>query len=994
MSRRRPAASLFVVSQAISHRDNGINSGPWWTGALTAAERRWTVQGRPRWAELVDHAVATGPVSAEGAVPADWPDAFAWVFRPLMRIARDRVIRAALDGKVDAETVAAGFDRQLGRRLASLSARTLVLELNIERVSGRLAGDTAHERFADFIRAQAGTDRLVQLFAEYPVLARLLGQACDHTADAQVELIERFNADRELIVARLLGGVDPGQLVDIQTGTGDTHQRGRSVSILRFADGRKVVYKPRSLELHRHFGGLVGWLNSKVLGLGLRTVDSVGRTGYGWLEFVEHRPCTQITEVDRFYRRQGALLALLYAIDAADIHYENLIACADQPVLVDVETLFHPMLEQPTATGPDPAARVLASSVHRMALLPQMLLGEHGAVDVSALGGDKGVQYPEDSVTWDGVGTDAMRLVRRRGEFRGAVNRPRIGAVDVEPAEYRTAMLGGFREGYDAIVRHRSELIGLLTACTNDEIRIVVRPSQVYATLLDESTHPDVLRDATQRERVFDALTLDSACDLARQRLIPSELADLWAGDIPLFTSKPGSRDLWAADGECLPDLLEGPGLATVVLKIAAMDEVDRYDQEWLISASLATRAKPMEHRTGETRPRAGTSAIPDPQRLLSAACGIADEIGARAMHGDGRANWLGLEPIVDKHWAVLPMGAGLAHGYCGVALFLAQLADLTGVQRYAELARDAVRPVPRLIDQLITEPELGVTIGCGGTHGLGGISYAVARLGNLLDDPEIRSWLPAVVDLTRAATDDELACFAAGSAGGLAAMLAVHTETGLPAAGRLAWDFADRLVEQAHTVPCTCTDMPMAGFAHGHTGIGWALQRFANTGAGEPYAEVGQAILDAEVPDASDLSWCSGLAGFAMATADSPDDWSHTLAGHHPLRDMSLCHGELGVTEALMILGDRGHKEAALAATHHAGLLLGAIDRGGVRCGTPTVSSPPACSTASPESATACSASVSATESPRFCSWNQPRKPSPSAENPLLLESLPAQRK
>jgi type 2 lantibiotic biosynthesis protein LanM len=903
---------------------------------LTAAERRWTVQGRPRWAELIDEAVASGPVSAEGAVPCEWPDAFAWIFRPLLRIVRDRVARAATSGKVDAESVAEAFEHQLGRRLAGLAARTLVLELNVERVSGRLAGDTAKERFADFIRSQAGTERLTALFAEYPVLARLLGQACQHAADAYVELLERLDVDRELIVMRLLGGSDPGDLVEVQTGTGDSHQRGRSVAILYFADGRKVVYKPRSLDLHRHFGGLVSWLNSKVLGLGLRTVESFNRPGYGWLEFVEHRPCTQVAEVDRFYRRQGALLALLYAVDGADVHYENLIACGDQPVLVDVETLFHPMLEQPTATGPDPAARVLASSVHRMALLPQMLLGEHGAIDVSGLGGDKGSFYPSDTVSWAGVGTDAMRLVRRRGEFRGATNRPRLGLTDVEPAEYRAAMLGGFREGYDAIVRHRSELIGLLTACTNDEIRIVARPSQVYATLLDESTHPDVLRDAVHRERVFDALTIDSACDLARQRLIPSELRDLWAGDLPMFTSKPGSRDLWAADGECLPDLLEGPGLATVVLKIAAMDEVDRYDQEWLISAALATRARPVDHRTGETRPRAGTSAIPDPQRLLSAACGIADEIGARAMHGDGRANWLGLEPVIDKHWAVLPMGAGLAHGYCGVALFLAQLAELTGVQRYAELARDAVRPVPRLIDQLITEPELGLTIGCGGPHGLGGISYALARLGNLLDDPEIRSWLPAVVDLTRAATDDELACFAAGSAGGLAAMLAVHTETGLPSAGRLAWDFADRLMEQANAVPCTCLDTPSAGFAHGHTGIGWALQRFAATGAGEPYAEVGQAILDAEVPDGSDLSWCSGLSGFAMARRDTPDEWARTLAEHAPLRDMSLCHGELGVTEALMVLGERGHFEAASAATRHAGVLLGAIDRGGVRCGTP----------------------------------------------------------
>ena len=44
----------------------------------------------------------------------------------------------------------------------------------------------------------------------------------------------------------------------------------------------------------------------------------------------------------RFYHRQGALLALLYVLDGTDMHYENLIAVGEQPVLVDVETLFHP----------------------------------------------------------------------------------------------------------------------------------------------------------------------------------------------------------------------------------------------------------------------------------------------------------------------------------------------------------------------------------------------------------------------------------------------------------------------------------------------------------------------------------------------------------------------------------------------------------------------------------------------------------------------------
>ena len=66
-----------------------------------------------------------------------------------------------------------------------------------------------------------------------------------------------------------------------------------------------------------------------------------------------------------FYRRQGVLLALLYLLGMTDIHHENLIACADQPVLVDVETLLHPDLPVPTA-APDPAARALRTSVTMM----------------------------------------------------------------------------------------------------------------------------------------------------------------------------------------------------------------------------------------------------------------------------------------------------------------------------------------------------------------------------------------------------------------------------------------------------------------------------------------------------------------------------------------------------------------------------------------------------------------------------------------------------
>ncbi|NED33318.1 lanthionine synthetase LanC family protein, partial [Streptomyces sp. SID8499] len=73
------------------------------------------------------------------------------------------------------------------------------------------------------------------------------------------------------------------------------------------------------------------------------------------------------------------------------------------------------------------------------------------------------------------------------------------------------------------------------------------------------------------------------------------------------------------------------------------------------------------------------------------------------------------------------PCGADLGHGYPGVALFLAELAALTGADRYAGTARAALRPLPRLLDRLaaLADEDLGA-VGSGAFTGLGGILYAL----------------------------------------------------------------------------------------------------------------------------------------------------------------------------------------------------------------------------------------------------------------------------
>ncbi|MFJ6215469.1 type 2 lanthipeptide synthetase LanM [Streptomyces sp. NPDC092296] len=944
----------------------GLGPEAWAALAGEPAERLAARTGKPGWAVFVEEAIASAPVAPEFAPPvaADSAAVFAPVFRPFVDAAVRR-LAAQAGGAEPAELtlLAERFGDWLGGRLVGLAARTLVAELGAARAADRLTGGRPADRFADFLARVGSRAGLAALCADYPVLARLLGQTCLRTGLAAAELLVRLAGDRAAIVAKLLGGTDPGPLTRVELGRGDPHQQGRSVALLRFANGSTVVYKPRTLAQHVFLDRMAAWLDTKVPGLGLRTPRTVPGEDYGWVEYVEYATCRSLTEVDLFYRRHGALLALAYTVEGVDLHCENLVAHRDQPVLVDVETLLHPTLCEATNIGPDPAAAAHSASVHRTCLLPQLMVGELGAVDISALGGAPGGDFPNARMAWEDAGTDTMRLVRRPAPFAGARNRPR-GSTGGGPADHLEALLTGFRVGYEAIVAHRDELLapnGPLAGAADAVGRLVARPTMLYATLLEESTHPDLLRDGLGRDAVLSVLWTESADDPARRRLVEHEIADLWDGDVPLFQHRPTETVLRASDGTRVGDVLETSGLDSALSKIAAMGALDRHDQEWIISASLAaTRpdaATPHHRSASPAHP--SPAAVPDPSKLLAAACGLADEIAARAARADGRANWLGLEPV-DAHWTVLPMGAGLAQGYCGVALFLAQLGALTGSALYTDLARQAVAPVPGLVAALAADPELSRAVGPGGFEGLGGIGYAVARLATLVDDG-IADCLPTVLDaLAVAALDDPdaRADVSAGLAGALAALHTIHRERALPAAAALADRVADRLLAAAR--PDRSGRCPSAepGFMLGSAGVGWALLRHARlTGDGaRQHGDAGRELLGAafDAAPAENLGWCSGLSGVLLAAADGigpdrfgPDGFGpggigrfdapvRQLIAHPPLADLSLCHGELGLAEALAVLADRGHQGARTGLASRVGLVLGTLRQQGHRCGTP----------------------------------------------------------
>jgi type 2 lantibiotic biosynthesis protein LanM len=940
---------------------DGSVSPDWWLGAL----RKGEPSSRPDWVNAAEQAVADA--APLGALPPldSWPDAFALPFRPFAATVRDALIESAvrylppeyIDPVATADTYAAALER----RLARIAVRILVHELDKARAANSLSGADGRQRFEDFLRRWSTPQELAGLFAQYPVLARLLGTTAGLASEAGSELLARFAEDRAQVVRVLLQGDDPGPVMSIEPGLGDLHRRGRSVSAVVFADGRRVVYKPRSQEAYRLFGEVVAWLNEKVPQPGLRAASVVSRPGYGWMEFIAGRPLPTAAAARSFYQREGVLLSALYAMHATDIHCENLIACGDQPVLIDVETLFHPTLPMPRTTQPDPAAEALNASVCRASVLPNVTAGEEGLLDRSGMGGDPGQPLPDAMLDWDPPATDTMQLIRRRSIFNGTGNRPEFDGRLIEPADYESAVLEGFRAGYGAITAARDSFAQLIAARGDLESRAVFRPSSGYARLLDESTNPSLMGDAGDRDAALDVLRQASAQHPLWRRLAEHEIEDLWAGDIPLLTGRPAVRDIWTSAGRRLPDLLGQSGLRTSLDKIAAMSEVDRNDQEWLISASLATRRPDNGHRGAAPRREAVDAVAAEPGRLLAAACGLADQIVARGMtcRGDQasrRMNWVTLQLVEDTRWMVLPMGAGLADGYLGVALFFAQLAHLTGIDRYAEVARRAIGALPELLSVLADTPELLAAVGCGGMEGLGGISYGLARVSVLLGDPEIRTWADSAVELAAAAMrlPGVPPGWTAGAAGCLAAMTAIRAELGSAVAADTARACAGLLSELVEETDGRCAPVgaPLRqGFAAGPAGIGWALSRFAAADGGIRYSRSGLLATwragETAIPGTGQEppGWCSGTAGLLLARSLLVEDTGLAglrpgltfLSGRQALSDLSLCHGELGIAEAhILLAGITGDSDAMRACRHRAGLILGAIERDAHYCGTP----------------------------------------------------------
>lgn len=885
------------------------------------------------------------------------------------------------------------FEPSLWSQLLTRAAKVVILELNVARVRGELAGATPELRFADFVRQLRETGLRQRILEEYPVLARLLVDAADNWVHAAAEFLGHLACDAPRLRHALTGGAELGTLTHVSAGAGDLHRQGRSVIIATFSSGARLVYKPRPLAADACFAALLEWVNARGQVPPLRGIRTLSIETHGWAEFVSAAPCTSAEEVARFYERFGAYLALLHALEATDFHYENVIASGEHPMLVDLEAVFHPRTARvERANDPEWLGwTALQQSVLRAGVLPfrSFASGESSGLDLSAVGGAGGQRTPNRHPVLAAAGTDEMHLRRDYGVLPDSRNRPTLGGRLADPRQYADRIRTGFGATYRLLLKHRDDLLapgGPIDTFADVPIRIVLRPTHHYALILAESYHPDVLRDALERDRLLDRLWVAIPARPDLERVVQWEHADLAAGDVPMFTSTPSNRDVYTAGGERIAEFFEETGLEAALARIRTMSEDDLVRQQWIVNASLVGLT-PGRHENapvpaGVRAPRGHVSA-PAPEACIDAARLVGHRLSSLALRRGDQVGWLGLTLVRERDWLIQPVGADLYGGTLGIAFFLAHLADVSGDTEHERLARAVVAQVmQRLSDVLEGRPAAASPAGSIGAFGaLGGAVYALSHLAALWRDHSLLDVADAMAERAeREIEGDRQLDLIGGVAGLIAALAALDTARGGGPAPAVIRACADRLVatatEAGPGVAWTTVLrawQPLVGFSHGASGMAHALfiagatlgeARFRDTALAalryerstlDPTRENWPDFRVLDEPKSRPLAapvmwaWCHGAPGIGLARLAATAHVDHAevandlvLALESTARNAfgtndCLCHGDLGNLEPLIRareVGYRGDWESTLET--QAARLVSRLVRGEWRCGIP----------------------------------------------------------
>ncbi len=755
-----------------------------------------------------------------------------------------------------------------------------------------------------------------ELNSSYPILKQKIQTATQNWRNNTTNIISRWNNDKAEITQVIFNSGSIGNFVALGSQQGDEHENGQQSLIIELSCGRKLAYKPRCLDIEQNFYAFAQQLGFSEL----YQPRYLSKKNYGWMEYIPHKQCKSIEQVADYYYQAGLLLSLLYTLEAVDIHHGNIIARGCQPVIIDLETLFHHREDSINNKNDDLASLNLGNhTVLKTHFIPQYLTLETEK-ELAAI-------FPVFEK-----------------ETPAKITVPQLNNKPIAVNDYTEQFLNGFRAGYSRIVENKNILLstdGPLSLFVDCSARYVCRPTKTYNRLILASSHPKYLQSEPDQNLLFEKLNIDVEDRQFMASLVNSEKDCLFKAEVPRFTHKVDKKAI-SLNGKVITDkFFSLSGVELSQRKISGMNAKDLAGQIQLIKHSFElANPQPTRHCPNIIiKPEMSFAKLCE-----TAAFSIGQFLQLEAMHHQDGKIWPMFTHDTQGRVCLDPTNRSLYGGNLGIYLFCAHLQN-----RFSEFTNRAA-----LINT--TKEQLAHTINshhlqneCGGFEGLASSLYVISHLIKLWPEQQ---WLEHYGQqllglLTPMVNPAPKLDIISGSAGAILSLISYYQQTRNKLSLDIANSFGNHLVSTFHSDgqigwPIENGNV-LSGFAHGNAGIGYALMCLADVADNEFFTRCALMALEYESnqylheianwPDKrfetefeqkedAMTAWCHGAVGIGMSRLglkyktkkQLPDFFdldieralSH-LSNQPIIKSENLCHGNFGNFELLIMANEQG---------------------------------------------------------------------------------------
>jgi len=686
----------------------------------------------------------------------------------------------------------------------------------------------------------------LNLFKIYPALARLIAVRIGFWVGSSSEFILRLHKDIDSIQTFYFKDQKLGNAYLLLQSVGDQHDGGRSVVIIQFEQGQKIVYKPRNIDIYLAFNNFVAWINNnKEVKTKIITPKVLVKSGYGWVEYVyvpedDHNKKYSHT----FFYNIGFTIGYLYFLNSTDMHYSNVLVKDNKIIPIDLENIVdnpvrnHTLSERNVKVKKSTINSRIEGSVTRIGFLPRWKYDKDNEHNIYS----SGFLFPAPNKAAFGKKTVNINLDTMI-RLKATDPMPTNDLENIHPSfNLLTNITQGFKFAYNFLLKYRDELssdTSPLKGFASVTSRSILRPTRMYFLMLKSMQTPIFMSNPIKKSLYLEALRNAALTNLSNKdpywNINIQEINSMENADIPIFTAKACSTSLYVNKHLQVEKFFQASSLDFIYSTLGKLSKQDLLVQTKLLEQSLIARwahEKKFNLKVSNKKIKKFKYNYNFDKELLLCINRIGKEVlNLYVPQKSDCAYWNGIiyRPRINRYIQDT-LNPGLYDGSTGIVLFLVILDYIHNSNEYSQYIKSSLTGICKQTIHLYKNEDYVLDVGI---NGLGGILYGMAKIAQLNPDLQTQISIDQImisIDIQKYISHPSVDIIS-GIAGLLLGLTYLYKI--MPSS-----DLAVIIEQYAQKIANKSTDTqkgskawitinprkPLTGFSHGVSGIAYAL--------------------------------------------------------------------------------------------------------------------------------------------------------------------------